>query len=179
MSAPRIIFSGDSRIELEVGGVNIRAPFGNSIHYCRPSAPTTVKTTKVREEDQQVHKNSWWIICDLGLDTVSELRCSWEGVERGFRVAYHNGWGSASIKITEAETKDLLYSIERMLLVALGEGDGAIMKDTVKILKPTGTLLEYRVIPIVYEREHVIRLESGRPMLSEPSKKKTTARPFH
>ena len=178
MSAPRIIFLGDTRIELEVAGVNIRAPFGNSIHYCRPSASTTVKTTKVRNEDQQVHKNSWWIICDLGLDTVSELRCSWEGAERGFRIGYYSGWGSASIKITEAETKDLLYSIEHMLLVALGEGDGAIMKDTVKILKPTGTVLEYRVIPIVYQREAVMRLQLGRPTLSEPSKKKVAHRPF-
>jgi len=176
---PTIFFSDNSRIELEIKGTKFVIPFENSFRFLKPSASRAVDSAA--EGDTRVHKHTWWIVCDLGLPPVSELRCSWEGAERGFQVQYSTPRTRISFRVPESEMKPLYQAVHHMIMLSVIENGSQMKKEAVQILRPAGSELEYRVSPITYEREKVKQAQNitNVPRLQAPPKKNKLLRPFH
>jgi hypothetical protein len=177
---PTIFFSDNPRIELEIKGTTLVVPFENSFRFLKPSASRAVDSAT--EGDKRVHKHTWWIVCDLGLPSVSELRCSWEGAEKGFQLQYSASRTRISFRIPESEMKSLYQVVHHMIMLSVIENGGQMKKEPVQILRPAGCELEYRVSPITYERQKVLKpvLDTvNAPRLQAPPKKNKLLRPFH
>ena len=134
--------SGTPTLTILYEFTKIIASFKHTLTLCRPAAYHT--------DSYKIHKDSWWILFDNAYESASELRFS--ETELGFYVSYHSKESECGMYISERDTLNLLLLIENALLDA---GFESIKKEPVRLLKPTGLAINYKVYPIVCKVERV------------------------
>jgi len=146
-----IVFPSDAvpRIEMKLKGVEFIIPFNVSYNFYRPSA------FPLRGLPNYVHRSSWWIVCDIDYETASEIGCAWIQAKGGYYLSYYNGRTGTRlyIEVKAKEMKDILSTVENMMLRAVSTSGGQMFKQDIQHFRPAEWNQEpYRVYSIVHIR---------------------------
>lgn len=166
-------------IDLEIKGNFFAINFDKTLRFLRPTAPLSIYDGDAEADgmDLTVGKYTWFIVCDMGMETETEISCVWTKLF-GYQVRYYAGRTSTQITfpVNPKEAKEIQTGVEMMILQAQKDA-GEFKSEPVQIFTPSSYVLKYRVRPLTWTRkfnkdtERIPILSDHRAKLTAPSTK--------